>query len=276
MPPKRAMKRKSTGDELQEPDKDFVPARGTRSEPRPSTKRIKFEPKAEDRIDPNQWIEWIEGTQQNEDTYYAREMDRFFNIIQKSTSKCQSSLEEQVASLQPGESETDPIVESAYEIATSLRLEDSRKEGDAFFQQAQDALESSARLLAWHRETEEALKGKAVDTSILATWKKDRRDVKEVLTKGREHAGMLAANYLAPGTFSPSDLDNEKAGEHGKQAASMFQGRQQTEPEECWGPAAAQQFEHFRSLVNSAIGATDVDGHAATGHGGVPDSRRVQ
>ncbi|KAK7948911.1 uncharacterized protein PG986_009797 [Apiospora aurea] len=276
MPPKRALKRKSAGDEPKEQDKDFVPARGSRSEPRPSTKRNKLEPKTEDRIDPKKWTEWIENLQGNEGKYYAREMDRFFDIIQKATNKYQSSLEEQVDTLQPGEPETDPIVESAYEIATSLRLDDSRKEGDAFFQQAQDALESSARLLEWHKETEEALKGKAVDTSILATWKKDRRDMKEVLTKGREHAGMLAANYLAPGTFSPSDLDNDEAGEHSKKAASMFQGRQQTKPEDCWGPAAVQQFEHFRSLVNSALGKADADGHVTAGHGGVSDTRRMQ
>lgn len=175
---------------------------------------------------------------------------------------------------QPAESESGPILKSAHEIVASLRLEDSRKEGAAFFQQMQDALATSASLLTWHKDTEETLKGKAMDTSMLSTWKKDRRDMKEVLAKGREHGMKIVANHLAPGTFSPSDLENEEAGEHEKKAASLFQDFQKPKPEDSWGPAAYEQFELFRNLAKSAHMEVDADGHLTDAdHGGASDPR---
>ena len=138
----------------------------------------------------------------------------------------------------------------------------------------QDTLAASASLLTWHKETEEALKGQAINTSVLSTWKKDRRDVKEVLAKGREYGMKIVANHLAPGTFSPSDLDNDEAGEHEKKAASMFQDFQQPKPEDSWGPAAYEQFELFRNLAKSAHVEADADSHLTdVGHGGASDSR---
>ncbi|KAK8086290.1 hypothetical protein PG994_001264 [Apiospora phragmitis] len=280
MPPKRATKRKSAGGEPEERGNELAISQGSLSEPRSSTKRPKNEFGAKTKEDKAkeaaEWTDWFKRIQGNENTYYRREANRLFTNVRKSTKKSHEFLEGQVASLQPGEPETEPILENAYEIAASLRLEDSRKEGDDIFQQAQDALESCTSLLAWHKATEEALKSKAVDTSILATWKKDRSDVKELLAKGREHGGMITANYLAPGTFSPAGLNNDEAGEHEKKAASMFQGSQQTKSKDCWGPAALEQFEHFRSLVKSTLVAADADGHVAAERDGVSDSRRIQ
>ncbi|KAK7920403.1 hypothetical protein PG985_008425 [Apiospora marii] len=270
MPPKRAAKRKSAGDAPKQGGSQLALARGSRSEPRPSAKRPKVEP--EEPKDGSDWIKWIRLIQNNEAKYYKQKMDDFYTGIQGTTDKAQESLSEQIASHQPAESESGPILESAQEIVASLRLDDSRKEGDAFFQQMQDTLAASFSLLALHKDTEEALKGKAIDTSILSTWKKDRRDMKEVLAKGREHGMKIVANHLAPGTFSPSDLDNDEAGEHEKKAASMFQDFQQPKPEDSWGPAAYEQFELFQNLAKSAHVEVDADGQLTdVGHGS--DSR---
>ncbi|KAK8129546.1 hypothetical protein PG999_001926 [Apiospora kogelbergensis] len=96
-------------------------------------------------------------------------------------------------------------------------------------------------------------------TQVLLSWKKDRKDLKEVLAKGREYGGKIAANHLAPGTFKPSDLDNVKAGEHEKRAANMFQDSRQAKPEDSWGAAAVEQFGQFKGLAESVRFAADAD-----------------
>ncbi|KAK8134736.1 hypothetical protein PG984_006748 [Apiospora sp. TS-2023a] len=272
MPPKRAAKRKSAGDAPKQGGNQLAASRGSRSEPRPSAKRPKTEPQGPK--GGNEWTEWIERIQDNEVKFCKQAMNQFYTGIQMATDEAQKSLGEQIAPHQPAESEYAPILESAHEIVASLRLEDSRKEGDDFFQQMQDALATSASLLTWHKDTEEALKGKAIDTSMLSTWKKDRRDVKEVLAKGREHGMKIVANHLAPGTFSPSDLDNNEAGEHEKKATSIFQDFQQPKPEDSWGPAAYEQFELFRNLAKSSHVEVGADGHLTDADlGGASDSR---
>ncbi|KAK6825663.1 hypothetical protein PG989_012604 [Apiospora arundinis] len=275
MPPKRAAKRKSAGDERNGGSNEIANGRGAQSDPRPFSKRPKntIEDDSNERDDPKAWTKWIKDVQENEELYCEILMHKVLTGIEKKTDKCRDGLVEHVASFRPGESKSKPMLEAANEIATSLHLEDSRKEGDAFFQQAQDVLASGAQLLKWHKDTDDAFKGKEVDTQVLLRWKKDRKDIKEVFAKGREYGGKIAANYLAPGTFNPSDLDNAKAGEHEKKAASMFQDSRELKPEDSWGAAAVEQFGYFKDLAQAVQFAADADDH---GHGGDSDPRGVQ
>ncbi|KAI1765849.1 hypothetical protein GGR53DRAFT_529273 [Hypoxylon sp. FL1150] len=204
------------------------------------------------------WAEIFETNTKGEVAKSKTFMKNFGIKVKKQTDRMKTYMHEQETKLTEAKDQGTVVFKKLYSDAALLpgvsnepkgKTGNVGKEGHVLFKEAEDVISGGFSLLKQFREADKQLENHKLKLPT-AQWKKDRKDIKELLAFGREYGEKLVENELAPNIYPPPQPDKYSANGNEKKAAELFKNRKASH-KSTWGIVAADQVKKLTALVKT-------------------------
>ncbi|KAI1408160.1 hypothetical protein F5Y13DRAFT_205013 [Hypoxylon sp. FL1857] len=203
------------------------------------------------------WAEIFESNTKGEAMKSKTFMKNFGAKVKKQTDRVRDYMQEQEKKLTENQDQFAEVFEKLYSAAVLPPGRPNKSDGKAgsaskdshvLFKDAQDVISGGYSLLKQFKETDERLKNFKIELPT-AKWKQDKRDIKELLTCGREVGEKLVEEKLASRRYPSPQPDRYKANEKENAANELFKDSRKTSDGDNWGVVAADQVKKLAAIA---------------------------